>query len=420
MGKEEFKKRLLYSGRQFDFSALTIPEATIEDIDTKAIETLRWKLKNPKVTFDIPEDDLDLLKSLHLVQSDKFTYVCIILLWTTLATRKYLPFSEISYWYRMTEWDSYNLDDFVWTWGYLLYADELWNRINSRNLRLNVPVWLWLDIDRVAFDEETIREAINNAVTHRDCYESKSTFLIQYPYRIQVISPWWFPGWINMENIADETKPRNKLLADALRMCNMVDEFWNWVNKMIANQLRFWKNMPDYSESTKTKVILTLDGSIADMGFAKYMIQLWDEKQKMLNNKQLTILWKIEKWEKIKSDNILIWLLNQWLIEKTWHNNYILCKKYYLYHGQKVDYTNKKPISEIEIKINIILNKYLWDHKSWLLKREIMSIEIFKKFSWMKIYNLLKKYKTDGYIEMDWKDRSKNTRWKLIKKLPIE
>ncbi len=419
MSKTEYKKRLLqYDQPTFDFSALPIEQATMEDIDPNAMNVLKSKLNNPRANFQITDDNEQLLKNLHLIQNWKLTYASIILLGTKLATRKFLPFAEVSYWYRLSEWDAYNLDDFVWTGGYLLYYDEIWEKINNRNLRLNIPIWLALDINRMAFDEETIREAINNAIIHRDYYQWSSIFVIQYAYKVQVISPGWFPEWITISNITDESKPRNKLLADTLRICNMVDEFGNWVNKMITNQLRLWKNVPDYSESTKNKVVLTIDGSIVDIDFAKYMIKLGDEKQKSLNDKQLNILRKIKQWEKIHIDSSVTWLLDDWLIEKAWHGNYILCRKYYTDHWNKITYSEKKPISKLDIKV--LLNKYLWDHAEWLTKNEIMDIELLKPFSWIKIYYLLKMYQKDWYITMEGKNRSINAKWKLIKKLPLD
>jgi predicted HTH transcriptional regulator len=41
----------------------------------------------------------------------------------------------------------------------------------------------------MAFDGETVREAINNAVIHRDYQEQSMIFVIQYTYQMKVISP---------------------------------------------------------------------------------------------------------------------------------------------------------------------------------------------------------------------------------------
>ena len=41
----------------------------------------------------------------------------------------------------------------------------------------------------MAFEEETIREAINNAVIHRDYQEQSNIFIIQYAHKLEISSP---------------------------------------------------------------------------------------------------------------------------------------------------------------------------------------------------------------------------------------
>lgn len=74
-------------------------------------------------------------------------------------------------------------------------------------------------IERREFDEQSIREALNNAVIHRDYLLSESSFVMQYPSKISVKSPGGFPEGITIQNIIYESKPRNKLLADILFKC---------------------------------------------------------------------------------------------------------------------------------------------------------------------------------------------------------
>lgn len=173
----------------------------------------------------MPDNDIQLLKNLHLIQDDQFTYAAVILLGTELAMRRYIPYAEISYGYRLSDGDSYNQDELVGRGGFLLYADDLWKKIDSRNLRLNISIGLGIDTTRMAFEEETIREAINNAVIHRDYQEEASIFIIQYASKLEISSPGGLPDGVTFDNIADESRPRNKLLADVLRWCDMVDEF---------------------------------------------------------------------------------------------------------------------------------------------------------------------------------------------------
>jgi predicted HTH transcriptional regulator len=70
MSKTEYKKRLLqYDQPTFDFSALPIEQATMEDIDPNAMNVLKSKLNNPRANFQITDDNEQLLKNLHLIQN---------------------------------------------------------------------------------------------------------------------------------------------------------------------------------------------------------------------------------------------------------------------------------------------------------------------------------------------------------------
>jgi predicted HTH transcriptional regulator len=82
MSQQEYQNRLIkYSLPNYDFSARVVSDAKIEDLDKRAINQLREKLKKSRrVNFDIPNDDAQLLKNIHLIQDNQITYAAIILL----------------------------------------------------------------------------------------------------------------------------------------------------------------------------------------------------------------------------------------------------------------------------------------------------------------------------------------------------
>jgi predicted HTH transcriptional regulator len=82
MSQQEYQSRLIkYSMPNYDFSARLINGSTIEDLDNNAINELREKLKKSKrVTFEIPHDNIQLLKNIHLMQDEKITYAGLVLL----------------------------------------------------------------------------------------------------------------------------------------------------------------------------------------------------------------------------------------------------------------------------------------------------------------------------------------------------
>jgi ATP-dependent DNA helicase RecG len=63
------------------------------------------------------------------------------------------------------------------------------------------------------FRETAVREAVLNAVSHRDYRHPRSVFVRQYPRRIEIVSPGGFPAGITADNIID--KPLTQIRRDA-------------------------------------------------------------------------------------------------------------------------------------------------------------------------------------------------------------
>lgn len=68
-----------------------------------------------------------------------------------------------------------------------------------------------------------IREAILNAVSHRDYRHAGSVFIKQYPTKIELVSPGGFPSGITPENIFWKQHPRNRRIAEVFARCGMVE-----------------------------------------------------------------------------------------------------------------------------------------------------------------------------------------------------
>ena len=58
-------------------------------------------------------------------------------------------------------------------------------------------------LDVPTFDERSIREAIQNSVSHRDYRQGGNVFVRQYPRRVTIESPGGFPPGINEANVLE-------------------------------------------------------------------------------------------------------------------------------------------------------------------------------------------------------------------------
>lgn len=376
MTPEQLKK--ISNEATADYSNEIIPGTTINDLSDEAIIVLRNLLKasNRLGEKDIDNiDDEQLLIDLQLLKDGKLTIAALVLLGTNSALTKYLPYAEVRYNYKKA-YETKPIDIAIFRKGYLLYYNELWVKINSRNSILEVPYGLTTFYKNM-FDEQTIKEAINNAIMHRDYSEVHQTIIItQTDSNIEIVSPGGFLDGITIDNIINESKTRNRLIADVLYRCGFVDNFGYGVNLMIKNQLSSGKDKPDFSNTNKYSVVLKIDGKIKDIEFTKYIYKICSEKNIELTEFELQVLYGLKDKPKSIKGELIETIFNKGIVEKDVHGKYMLSKKYYEDHNKRGEYTIRKGIDR-ETNKQLIIN-YLDQHKRGtksdfmaLLKKEV-------------------------------------------------
>ena len=410
MKQDEYQRRLVrYQGLNSDYSAKLISGTNINDLSVQAIQELRRLfIKSNRFSQDISHlDDLNLLKNLQLIQNNTITVAALVLLGTEESLAKYLPYAEIRYGYRLSESEGRNQDMVIFKGGYLLYYNSLWEKINSRNITLNIPNGLFLT-EKKAFEEDTIREAVNNAVMHRDYQSAETIFIFQYPTNFEIKNPGGFIEGIDINNILTESKVRNKLVADILYRCEFVEQFGTGVNLMFKNQLSLGKNPPDYSKSDNHRVDLKLDGNIQDIEFAKYVLKVADDKQKLLSDNELILLYKIKQGKTVSTDDVKS-MAEMGLIEKIGRGKWMLAKKYYIDTNQKGKYTHQKGLDTNTNKALILT--HLKDFPGGSRKEDLQ--RVLPSLSWIQIWWLLKQLRKDGKVVYTGDRRSKKGVYKL-------
>jgi ATP-dependent DNA helicase RecG len=345
-----------------DFSAEICVGASFEDLNKENIQNLRILLKESKKVDKKIQNygDLQLLIDLGLIRENKITNAALILLGFPNTLKKFFPHAEIRYQYKEEMSQTRGSVTKIFQGGYLGYYEELWKTINSWNKEKTIQVGLRI-LKKPTFEEETIREAINNSIIHRDYSEMGSIIITQSLREIDIESPGGLLPGITIQNMVEETKVRNKLLAEVLSKCDFVESFGNGIDLMIQNQLSAGKNVPDYNKTTKYKVYLSIDGQIYDSNFAQYVSRIALEEKKELNYRELIVLTKIKEEKKISPGQITENLLNLNLIERVGTKKYILSKKYYIDTGQKGVYTRKKGLDKSRNKELILA--HLKNHK---------------------------------------------------------
>ena len=121
--------------------------------------------------------------------------------------------------------------------GFFHYHDELWDILNLRNDVFSYQDGFFVR-EIPTFHERVVREAVLNAVCHRDYRLHGSTFVRQFPIKLEVVSPGGFPPGITEENILSRHLPRNRRLAEALTKCGLVERAGQGVDYMFKESIQ--------------------------------------------------------------------------------------------------------------------------------------------------------------------------------------
>ncbi|MDX1829300.1 MAG: ATP-binding protein [Lutibacter sp.] len=258
-----------------DFSAKICPELTLNDIDETAVRILKEKyaLKQNNPDFkELPTEQL--LKDLDLLTNEGLTNAALILLAKEEALKKYLPNAQVNIEYRKTLEQTHFDKRYTYLKPLFVGIDEIWKQLNARNLdhKINQNPYKF---DIAYFNEEVVREAVLNAIAHRDYTINSEVVIKQSPEQMTITNAGGFPKGVNLDNLlTTNSTPRSRLLAQILEKTGLVERSGQGVDKIYRITLAEGKPGPDYSKSDMFQVELTLKAAMEDPAFAMFMYQL--------------------------------------------------------------------------------------------------------------------------------------------------
>lgn len=330
-----------------DFSQKVCEGLTIGDLDEEAIRRMQIaysKKQNNTQFLTLTKEQV--LSDLELIIDNKITNAAVILLGKEEVIRKKIPQSSIMLEYRRDEGKITFDQRRSFTGPFFLETDRLWDTINLRNGSFPIQEGPFI-FDIPYFNKEVIREAINNAVAHRNYGLASETVIKQYDSRLDIISPGGFPIGVTLENlISISSTPRNRLLTDVLQKTGIVERSGQGIDKIYYQTLKEGKREPDYSKSDDFQVELHLSAVIEDKAFALFI----ESVQSELNDDEKLSVQEIIHLNNIRkgSDDfhvdkkVIRQLLARELIEqrgKTKGVYYVLSKAYYEFSDQKGKYS---------------------------------------------------------------------------------
>ncbi len=203
-----------------------------------------------------------------------------------------------------------------------------------------------------ALNERVVREALLNAITHRDYQNPGSVFVKQSVRKLLVESPGGFPPGITPENILTEHSARNRLIAETFERCiPAVERSGQGVNLMFEESIRESKPLPDYSASNEYRVRVALGGQVQDEEFLRFFEQVGEEGQRDFSTDDFLVLELARRGDAIPPAlrERVPRLRGLGLLERTGYGKgtrYILSRHYYRAVGKRGAYTRAKGLDE--------------------------------------------------------------------------
>ena len=180
---ETFK---ILSETEPDFSSKICPNLKTEDLDVEAIQNLKEaysrKQRNPQFLTLSNEQSLS---DLGLLVNEKLNYASLILVGSKESIQKYLPQTKFNLEYRKSS-TQINFDQRIEIdEPFFKSIDMLWEAIDVRNGSIPVQQGAFI-FDIPYFNREVIREALNNAIAHRDYTKSSEVNIKQFDNELHI------------------------------------------------------------------------------------------------------------------------------------------------------------------------------------------------------------------------------------------
>lgn len=270
-----------------DFAKLPAQGATWDDLDPAEFERARRLASESGDRALATLSDREIVKAMGLEVPDAEVSAGGLLLFGRVpALRDHVPTHEAAF--QVLRGLDVEVNEFI-NHPLLKLAEEMFARFKARNTEEEVQFGL-LRVAVPAYSETAFREALANALTHRD-YTRPGAIHVQWSAeQLEISSPGGFPEGVRLDNLlVTPPHPRSPALADAFKRLGLVERTGRGINRMFAEQLRVGRPAPDYGRTTAHVVVAVLPGGPANMAMTKWVLEQ-EQADRPLSLPELQIL----------------------------------------------------------------------------------------------------------------------------------
>jgi ATP-dependent DNA helicase RecG len=236
-----------------DPSAQVVAAADWHDLDPLELERFRRSVRERRGRNDeslLDLSDLELAKALGVVdatgQVRGVRLAALLLFGKQDALRRFVPTHEVAF--QALRELKVETNEFF-RWPLLRVMEEIEARIRARNREQDADGGL-LRVGVPHYAERALREALANALIHRDYHRLGAVHFQWHADRIEISNPGGLPEGVRLDNLlVTAPRPRNPPLADAFKRAGIVERTARGIDTIFHEQLRNGRPAPSYARS---------------------------------------------------------------------------------------------------------------------------------------------------------------------------
>lgn len=270
----EFSQRQADLGL-LDYSALPVRDADVSAFDPLERERLRQVIARyggDRNLLRLHDEELDgALRLVETIDGEAVpTVTGLLILGREEAIARHVPTHEVAF--QVLEGTKIRVNDFYRA-PLLRVFERVREQFRARISEDEMQVGLFR-VPVPDYDERAFREALVNALTHRDYTRLGAVHVRMQPDSIVISNPGGFVEGVGLHNLlVVEPRPRNPALADAVKRIGLAERTGRGVDLIYEGLLRYGRPAPDYSRSDPHGVGVELAGGPADLGLLRVILE---------------------------------------------------------------------------------------------------------------------------------------------------
>lgn len=396
-----------------DVSAQPVAGATLADLDPLERERLRQTIQQyggDRVLLELDDEALD--GALGFTVRNEFgerspTLAGLLIIGRETALRELVPTHELAF--QVLEREAVRFNEFR---RYPLLKALDWLETNFRpfNPEKEIQIGLFrVPIPKV--DIGAFRESVANALVHRDYYRLGAVHVRLDDLGLTVSNPGSLVDGVTLNNLlTTEPRPRNPVLADAMKRIGIVERSGRGVDKIYRGLLRFGRPKPDYGRTDGHSVIVQMSTVDADEPFLCLVVEQENTRGSMLPIDSLIVLATLHEQKRLGVDELALHiqrdaaqakrtveqLVEAGLVEvrgSSRNRSYMLSVAVYQAKGEEVAYTRQAGFNRLQHE-QMVLGHIR--HHGRIRRTEVMEL---CHLSPDQASSLLKRLKAEGRLQ---------------------